>query len=517
MTQTTKIMIIIVAMLALFWGLGDAPLRGRINEGRRSLISQQFYLGNHSLLVPHSLKGVTLTKPPLFYWVQAISYSIFSDNEFAARLPSAIAGMLVLIIVYLLGKDWGGEQQGWLSAILCLSSYPIMRYARLAEMDMFLLLFIMLAIYAFHRYQHNPGWRQALPFWLFCSLGFMVKGPHAIIFPLAGILPYYIYYRKEKLNIKQLFHWSGILLFLVIVLPWYIYIYKTMPETIAILRQETINRLTSSAAKRHPTWYYLEKIPDLLPWLFAAIPATIYFWRKKEKQAHFWILYIITNFIILSLIKSKKSVYMLPLIPAITILAAAWLQNIVKYGESKLNRKIIRHSFILTITIAIIAPIALLIKYKSTIPATAFCIIAIITATIIAYNQRKQPKLITTIIHTATLIVIITTCWYNTGFIIESKRRSYKQFAIQLYKKIDKNDQYYAYCADNFSLAFYSKNIPKNWDGKQTLQKNDKLLLHRKNLINIEQQKYKIILDISTLMKNKQPKNLGDLVLIQIQ
>ncbi|HUO10298.1 MAG TPA: glycosyltransferase family 39 protein [Phycisphaerae bacterium] len=100
----SKMDLLLLFALGLFLytpGLGNIPLFDR-DEPRFASAAREM-IQHHDFLVPHFNGALRPDKPPLLYWLMDASYSLIgSYNEFAARLPSAIAGTLTLLVVYLM-------------------------------------------------------------------------------------------------------------------------------------------------------------------------------------------------------------------------------------------------------------------------------------------------------------------------------------------------------------------------------------------------------------------------------
>src|SRR5438105_4981555 len=100
-------------------------------------------------LLPHAPDELPLNKPPLTYWVIGISYKLFGANYGAARLPSVLAALLVLAIVYWLGAWLNGKTTGLLSVAMLASSLLFLSFARMAMSDMLLTLCVTASLACF--------------------------------------------------------------------------------------------------------------------------------------------------------------------------------------------------------------------------------------------------------------------------------------------------------------------------------------------------------------------------------
>lgn len=123
-------------------------------------------------------------KPPLFFWLQALSMKIFGINEFAARFPNAVCGVITLITLFRLGKKIFNEQFGRIWVLVYLGTFFTFIYFKSGIIDPWFNLFIFLGIYQFYRLtvEEQPS-RKLYAFYagLFLGLAILTKGPVAIV------------------------------------------------------------------------------------------------------------------------------------------------------------------------------------------------------------------------------------------------------------------------------------------------------------------------------------------------
>ena len=207
----------------------------RFAEASREMIER----GNY--IVPYFNDQLRLDKPPITYWAQVASYRIFGENDFAARLPSAIAAALTALIIFGWGCRMGGKTVGWWAAIIFTLSLQTFVHAKAAVADMWLALFVTLAHWAGYELiqprtlnaQHltpnseNPDQTSNIKhrdliwwciFYLSLALGFLAKGPIAWT-PLLTITVIIIYTQDSQLA-RRLKFVRGMLLTLIVISLW---------------------------------------------------------------------------------------------------------------------------------------------------------------------------------------------------------------------------------------------------------------------------------------------------------
>lgn len=158
-------------------------------------------------------------KPPLFFWSQALSMTVFGVNEFAARFPNAIVGMFTLVLVYLLGRNYFSHRFGMYWAISYLGSFLPHFYFRTALIDPAFNLFIFSGIFSLavlvssNSEDKRLRLRIAAFAGLLIGLAILTKGPVAFLIVSLTALGFVIY--KRRLNIVSI---SEVLSFLSVML-----------------------------------------------------------------------------------------------------------------------------------------------------------------------------------------------------------------------------------------------------------------------------------------------------------
>lgn len=315
----------------------NEPDEGRYSEVAREMIETGNWLVPHFWYLPH------LDKPPMTYWLVAASMKLFGQNEWAVRLPLALAGISGIWAVWLLGCSIGGRRVGLWSALILQSSLLYFVMARMLTPDIFLTQFIVWAMYFFWRSWlslnsqsaiHNSqffGWHLAG--WVAIALGFLTKGPVAVAIPIVALAALVIYrwktFPRKKLLLGGLV--GGLALFLVLVLPWFLAVFRRVPEAFDYMTvyQAAGSLLGTTIKNRHGNIFYFFGIlaVGLLPWTWLLG----WLWRRarwngldvKSKDA--WMLlnaWAIFTFALFSFSQAKLPAYILPIFPAIAVLAA---------------------------------------------------------------------------------------------------------------------------------------------------------------------------------------------------
>ena len=218
--STNKIVLIVFAIFSFVLPLSIVALfnldEGAFSEATREMLSSGNFLTTY-------LNGeLRFDKPILIYWFQTFSVSIFGLNEFALRLPSAIAGIVWAYVIYKFTKHYYDEEKAFVASLFFLSSLQISIIAKAAIADSLLNLFITSSMFLI--YTHiKTGDKKPLYFaFALIALGVLTKGPVAIMIPIVVSFLFLAYKKNLKMWLSMVFNPIGIIIFLAIALPWYI-------------------------------------------------------------------------------------------------------------------------------------------------------------------------------------------------------------------------------------------------------------------------------------------------------
>jgi 4-amino-4-deoxy-L-arabinose transferase-like glycosyltransferase len=311
-----------------FGGLGAYPLF-EPDEGRNAEVAREAVQEGHWL--PPTINGeIRYQKPPLYYWVVASSLFLVGTNEFAARLPSALAGLLGVFLTFLLGKRLWGEEEGLTAGIILATSLIYVAYARLVIFDMVFTCFILATLYFFWKGLEDES---NIPFFLatlLAALSFLIKGPVGIILILMASVPLLIYriLKRERISLPWILM---VLVFVGVILPLFILLELKSPGyCFRFFWNENVLRFFTPRFHREgPIWFYLPVILlGLFPWICLLPKALVKLqgiWQEKREETLFLISWIGLPTLFFTLSQSKHYHYILPTFPAwALLLARSW-------------------------------------------------------------------------------------------------------------------------------------------------------------------------------------------------
>ena len=157
----------VVAAVVFFWGLGSIPLMS-FNEARRAIPASNMFTHGDWLL-PRLNGELYLTKPPLLYWIAAsVSYLFGTANEWAVRLPSAIAAAAIAVVAYRYALRQFGVWPALFTVQLLIANTSFAIFARRAELEMLLTALCFGSLLTALKYTRGGGGRGWLRLSYFC-------------------------------------------------------------------------------------------------------------------------------------------------------------------------------------------------------------------------------------------------------------------------------------------------------------------------------------------------------------
>ena len=218
--QSTALLILIGLWLIIYFAALFAP--PLLDDADATHASAARHMALSGDLVTLRVDGIRyLEKPPLPYWLVALSFRVFGFNTFAAHLPQAL-GVLLLA---LLGYGWAGRAFGaraaFYTGLATLTSVGVFLFTRYFIPEILLSLFLCTALYCFLRSLEDRSAAHAYFMWTALALAVLTKGLVAPVF-LFGSAIVYLALSGEYKSWRRLKPFTGAVLFLVIAAPWHI-------------------------------------------------------------------------------------------------------------------------------------------------------------------------------------------------------------------------------------------------------------------------------------------------------
>lgn len=283
-------------------------------------------------------------KPPLIYWAQIACYDLFGESDFAARLPSAIAGALTTLLILGFATRLYSRREGLLAAVLFALCLQVLIHAKAAVADMAMILFFTSATWAGWEVlarSRNTAWPGFSGWWwmfyVSLALGFLAKGPVAWL-PLATLGIYQCLPDSPPLN-RALRLQFGLPFMLAIVAAWGIpalLLTKGQFFSVGIGKhvwERSLAVMEGHGATGLPLYfatlpiYFLLVFISFAPWSIH-LPGAVRHFRdplKRNAAEHYLLIGIAVIFVVFSLLRTKLPHYTLPAFPMLAILLARYL------------------------------------------------------------------------------------------------------------------------------------------------------------------------------------------------
>jgi 4-amino-4-deoxy-L-arabinose transferase-like glycosyltransferase len=306
------------------------------DEARNAQCAYEMY-ERGDWIVPTFNDELRTDKPPLHYWFMMLSYSIFGKTAFAARLFSAITGAFLIIFSFLFARKFTDERTANWTAIILLSSLGFITQFHLAVPDPYLILCISGAHFGYYLFDQSNN-RKFL--WLaYVSVGFgvLAKGPVAIVLPGMSIFFYMLLMGKMTWkNILELKPLAGILIVLLISVPWYVLVHiKTDGAwTQGFFLDHNVDRF-SSPKEGHGGSFLLPTVfafVTLLPFgtfLPQGIVAAVRN-RKQNPVYLFSLIIVIVTILFFSVASTKLPSYISPIFPFAALMIGSRLAAVTE-------------------------------------------------------------------------------------------------------------------------------------------------------------------------------------------
>lgn len=280
-------------------------------------------------------------KPAGIYWLQALSVATTSDAASPAiwpyRLPSFVGAIAAVLLTFALGRNLLGAPAALLGAALLAASLSLTVEAHLAKTDATLLACVVAAqlalaeIYRAGRAGLAVAWPWALLFWVAIGAGALIKGPVAPLLAALTVAALLLADRQAGW-LKALRAWWGVPLAILMVGPWLVAMMRATNDTFIAgsLGSDFFGKIVGvEQSHGAPPGTYLLLL-GLIFWpgsLFAAAGVRRA-WREREQPTpRFLLAWIVPFWVALELVPTKLPHYLLPLLPALALLAAHALFN----------------------------------------------------------------------------------------------------------------------------------------------------------------------------------------------
>ncbi len=278
-------------------------------------------LDTGNFLTPEFNGEVRLNKPPMTYWVVALSFAIFGVNEFALRFLHAVLGLGTGVLTYLIGKEITDRSSALLSSVVFLTSFLFVANSRYASPEVVLTFFITLTLYLWLKGYRKKNDLITLLSFVSSAMAVLTKGPVGFVMPALIVFVYLLI--TDRKEILRPIYYIGSLLTLVLSGWWYLYqLFENGEVFTEVFFKENIKRVYGLEAD--PFYQYFIDIPvSFLPYSFLvylALPRSF-----RDRGLLFPVVWFLSFLVVFSLVRMKLPVYIMPAFPAMALITGAFL------------------------------------------------------------------------------------------------------------------------------------------------------------------------------------------------
>ena len=335
-TRTDVLLLAAFCGFLFFYGLGAFGLLGA-DEPRYAQVAREM-LDRSDWVTPMLQGKPWLEKPVLYYWQAMLSFRAFGVTDRAARVPAAFDASLLIAVVYLFLRRFrpGSELDG---ALITASCAGVIGFARAAGTDMPLAAAFAIALLGWYAWYESGRRIYLAAFYVFLALGTLAKGPVAPA--LAAVIIFLFVAVKRDWRVIPGALWiPGVVLYLAVTLPWYIAVQVRNPEFFRVfILEHNLARFSKDLYHhRQPLWFYLPVfLLAMVPWtimliLAIAERARLIWSEGKESFSSpedswqlFLLVWMLVPVLFFSASQSKLPGYILPAVPAGTLLVTEYL------------------------------------------------------------------------------------------------------------------------------------------------------------------------------------------------
>lgn len=317
------------------------------DEGRYTIVALEMLRTGDFLHPALNHETPHYTKPPLTYWAIAGSVALFGRNEWAVRLPYALAFAFAILAVGAMGRRLAVGRPVVAGLAYGVMLLPFVA-ANVVTTDTLLALFETLGMACYVEARWGPrettrgdrGWigdPWIVAMWACFGLAFATKGPPGMM-GLLVIVVFRLLDRRQEARVRIAAP-LGLALFAAVAFSWFAVVLRDRPDLLGyFLGTEVIDRLVSARLDRNAQWYGFLKVygPTLLagtlPWtghLGAAVADGWRGWRARgraflteDRQRLLLLVWIGLPLLVFSAARSRLSLYLLPLSAPLALVVA---------------------------------------------------------------------------------------------------------------------------------------------------------------------------------------------------
>jgi 4-amino-4-deoxy-L-arabinose transferase-like glycosyltransferase len=463
--------LLLLGYFLLFHNMGDRYIWSP-DEDEYALVNREMVEDGH-WIYPTANGEPYGIKPPLFNWIGSFFSLINGEvTEFTSRLPSSLAAMAGVFAIYFLGKLLFGSRAGYLAAMVLATSPLYIEFARWIQINM---------IWGYSNEQKRKI--AYLLMYVPMGLGTLNMGPVNVVMP-AIVISLYLIAVKDYRHIFQLRLGWGVVIYLLIVAPWYITVSMAQGYAEKLLITTNLTRYFGKFAHARAFYYYfITTPPNFLPWILY-LPGAVYLYFSRQtgderKQLLFPLIWAAGLFIFYSISKTKRSEYMLPIFPALALLVGYLFDRAFLYWKDGVFwRRLVAWPTYIFLIVCLSAGLGLpLYSWRQAgdwlpivLPISVLCIICAVVSFILIKKNNGLGAIASVVL----LIAGIVT--YGSGAVIAKVNdvKSPRSFCLNIMDRIQHDEKLKMYEFYRPVYAFYTHKLIDDINGRKALLRHFK-------------------------------------------
>ena len=524
----------IIFYLIFFHNIGNYALMD-VDESRYVLMAKDMF-NTKDFFTLYLNNEYFFEKPPLYFWGECLSFAIFGKiNEFTARFPVALYGTLCCYLIYFIGKKVVSRLYGVIASLILATSLEFLILAKFAILDIvvstcigFSLCFGLIVYFCRENHKKYYWWL----FYAFSALAVMAKGIPGFVVPFGSMFFVAIVAKKFKELFKPIYFIPGTLIFLLIVLPWHIAMFKTYNPLFwdeYIVKHHLARFAGGEIIHRdEPFYFYIVTLLwGFFPWVISCLAVGIknliqiiknktftFKYEELNKPQQFMLyntIIILFTFLFFSSSGTKLITYILPMYGALACIGAYVWKD---YIENKNNVSLINKTnyflgglFLFTSLAGILTPLYLPQQlYQDISTVKTFCVVSTFAVglAIILFTRKKiyAGVFASLVIFMSIFSAHATEKFFEIDYKFgQDDLIKYAKIADEHNKSLttfDFGQKYSLIFYGNEPVTFYPdpilENMPADFQNKLKVEDNY-LIIRKKDLKNIGNIKYKVLAD----------------------
>lgn len=322
------------AALLLVLALGGGQFWG---QEQRWVVTVDEMIRSGDYLHPYLWGSEYYDKPLGSYWLMAMFAMLFGElNEWAARLPSVLAALLVVWCTYRLGSRLLNRPTGLLAGWILATSFMFVFWGRVATADMLNLAGTMAAITWYFERKDRPGFATYLGFFLILAVASWMKGLVAPVIAVLVLIPELLRQHNWRKHLRWSLVAAGLLSGVIYLIPFVLSVIVGNQQYgssgLWLVFRENFVRYFNAYDHYGPIYTYVRALPLYqFPWsifLPFAIFRAIRQWKDLSPNSRWIIWAVLLIFVFLTGTESRRGYYILPALPFAALMIADWLMTV---------------------------------------------------------------------------------------------------------------------------------------------------------------------------------------------